>query len=201
MTTPQDLVIVTLDVESSRPVESGDLSLALAGAELVDLLGAGLVTLDGDRLVPDIGQTPGDRMLARAASELVRRRPYESVEDWLWRRGRALSAAYLEAMESDGYITRRYRRLLPGRPGPPEVADSPVRRRATERWASREPVLAVLAATLGIRAEPAEPDPAVTDEPVTAVLAAVGGAVTELNAVRQRREIEQAAFDNIWRGE
>ncbi|MEU5247025.1 GPP34 family phosphoprotein, partial [Streptomyces asoensis] len=34
---------------------------------------------------------------------------------------------------------------------------------------------------------------------VGTVLAAVGDAVTELEAVRQRRSIEDAAFDNIWR--
>ena len=33
------------------------------------------------------------------------------------------------------------------------------------------------------------------------VLATVGDAVMELDAVRQRRDIEQAAFDNVWRGE
>jgi hypothetical protein len=32
------------------------------------------------------------------------------------------------------------------------------------------------------------------------VLAAVHQAVTELAAERQRRSIETAAFDNIWRG-
>lgn len=35
---------------------------------------------------------------------------------------------------------------------------------------------------------------------VEAVLAAVGTAELELAAVRQRRDVEQAAFDNIWRG-
>lgn len=114
MTTPQDLLIVAMDVESSRPVETGDLSLVLAGAELVDLLGEGLVTLDGDFLVPEVGRTPGDRLLAEAAAALVRQLPYESVEDWLWRRGRALSAAYLAELESQGQVTRKHRRLLPG---------------------------------------------------------------------------------------
>lgn len=199
-TTARDLLIVAMDAESSRPVEAGDLSLALAGAELVDLLREGQVTLDGDLLVPGVRRPPGDRLLAEAAALLVRQLPYESVEDWLWRRGRALSSAYLAAMESEGQVTRRHRRLLPGRPGPAELADSPARRRADERWASGEPVLAALAATLGIDAEAAQA-PAVGDEPVVTVLAAVGDAVVELGAVRQRREIEQAAFDNIWRGE
>jgi hypothetical protein len=198
--TPRDLLIVAMDVESSRPVEAGDLSLALAGAELVDLMGEGLVALDGDLLVPGVGRTPGDKLLAEAAAALVRQLPYESAEDWLWRRGRALSGAYLAAMESEGQVTRRHRRLLPGRPGPAELADSPARRRAAERWESGEPVLAALAGTLGIHAE-GEQAPPVGDEPVVAVLAAVGDAVTELDAVRQRREIEQSAFDNVWRGE
>lgn len=211
MTTSQDLLIVAMDVESGRPVESGDLSLALAGAELVDLLDDGLVTLDGDLIVPSEGRTPDDRLLAEAAAALVRQRPYESVEDWLWRRGRALSAAYLAVLEAAGQITRKHRRVLPGRPGPAEVVDSPARHRATERWASGEPVLAILAEALGIRAdsakadsaeaESAKPAPAVTDEALVNVLATVGDAVAELGAVRQRRIIEQAAFDNIWRGE
>lgn len=33
------------------------------------------------------------------------------------------------------------------------------------------------------------------------VLAAVDEAVTELAGVRQRRSIEDAAFDNVWRGQ
>lgn len=200
MTTPKDLLIVAMDVESGRPVESGDLSLALAGAELVDLLDGGLVTLDGDLVVPGTGPAPGDGVLAGAASALVRQQPYEPVEEWLWRRGRDLSAVYLDAMEADGQITRQHRRLLPGRPGPAELADSPARRGAAGRWASGEPVLATLAATLGIPAEPVREIPAVADEAVVTVLAAVGDAVLELDAARQRRDIEQAAFDNIWRG-
>ncbi|UWE10843.1 GPP34 family phosphoprotein [Actinacidiphila bryophytorum] len=199
-TTPRDLLIVAMDVQSNRPVEAGDLSLALAGAELVDLLGEGLVSLDGDLLVPGVGRTPADQLLAEAAAALVRQLPYESVEDWLWRRGKALSGAYLAVMESDGQVSRRRRRLLPGRPGPAELTDTPARRRAAERWESGEPVLAALAATLGIREDAAQTR-AIGDEPVVAVLAAVGDAVTELDAVRQRREIEQAAFDNVWRGE
>ncbi|WUH89215.1 GPP34 family phosphoprotein [Streptomyces sp. NBC_00433] len=201
MTTAQDLLIVAMDVESSRPVESGDLSLALAGAELVDLLDGGLASLDGDLIVPGVGPAPGDRLLAEAGAALVRQLPYESVEDWLWRRGRALSAAYLAAMEAGGQVTRRHRRLLPGRPGPAQLVDSPARRDAAARWAEREPVLALLAASLGIQPESAEPAPAVADEAVVTVLATTGGAVMELDSVRQRRDIEQAAFDNIWRGE
>ncbi|WP_329172093.1 GPP34 family phosphoprotein [Streptomyces sp. NBC_01477] len=204
MTTPQDLLIVAMDVESSRPVESGDLSLALAAAELLDLLDGRLASLDGDRVVPGVGSAPRDPLLAEAASALVRQPPYESVEDWLWRRGRALSTAYLAAMESAGHVTRKHRRLLPGRPGPATLVDSPLRRRATERWTSGEPVLTALAAVLGIHAGThGAPDapPGVADEAVVTVLATAGDAVVELEAARQRRDIEQAAFDNIWRGE
>lgn len=39
-----------------------------------------------------------------------------------------------------------------------------------------------------------------TDDAVTTVLAAVNDAVMELEAVRQRRSIENAAFANLWRG-
>jgi hypothetical protein len=90
MTTAQDLLFVTLDATSESPVESGDLSLALAGAELVDLLGDGTVTLDGELIVPGLAQAPADRLLSDAATALVRQRPFERVEDWLWRRGEGL---------------------------------------------------------------------------------------------------------------
>ena len=39
------------------------------------------------------------------------------------------------------------------------------------------------------------------DDAVTTVFAGVDDAVMELEAVRQRRAIEDAAFDNIWRGQ
>src|SRR3954452_10257163 len=100
MTTPRDLMIVTLDVASSRPVEQGDLSLALAGAELIDLLGAGAVTLDDDRIVPGPETVTDDRLLDEAAAALVRQEPYESAEDWLWRRGNGLSSTYQAALEA-----------------------------------------------------------------------------------------------------
>ncbi|MFE3630330.1 GPP34 family phosphoprotein, partial [Streptomyces goshikiensis] len=38
------------------------------------------------------------------------------------------------------------------------------------------------------------------DDTTATVLAAVNDALMELEAVRQRRAIEDAAFDNIWRG-
>ncbi|MET8680213.1 GPP34 family phosphoprotein, partial [Streptomyces sp. NPDC004647] len=52
MTTPRDLLIVATDMASSRPVERGALSLALAGAEAIDLLDAQAIGLDGDHIVP-----------------------------------------------------------------------------------------------------------------------------------------------------
>jgi hypothetical protein len=68
------------------------------------------------------------------------------------------------------------------------------------RWASDEPVLAALAAVVGIHGGQSTDSPSVTDDAVTTVLAAVHDAVMELEAVRQRRAIENAAFANIWRG-
>jgi len=38
MTTPRHLLMVAMDLESGRSSEQGDLSLALAGAEVIDLL-------------------------------------------------------------------------------------------------------------------------------------------------------------------
>ncbi len=60
-------------------------------------------------------------------------------------------------------------------------------------------MLATLAATVGIRDMPTAELPDEVGEAVATVLAAVDDAVTELTAVRQR-DIEKAAFDNIWRG-
>ncbi|MFF3764085.1 GPP34 family phosphoprotein [Streptomyces sp. NPDC001922] len=201
MTTPRDLSIAAMDEAPRRPVEQGDLSLALAGAEVIDLLGAGAVTLDDDRIVPG-GHRPAlaDRLLDEAAESLVREAPYESVDDWLWRRGRGLHAAYVAALEADGQLTREPRRGLSFRTGRTLPADTPEHRQATERWASDEPVLAALGAAVGIRDEPAEDSLSAADEAVVTVLASVHDALRELEAVRQRRAIEDAAFDNIWRG-
>ncbi|MFG2126752.1 GPP34 family phosphoprotein [Streptomyces sp. NPDC048751] len=200
MTTAQDLMIVSMEVTPVRPVGQGDLSLALAGAELIDLLESGELAIDDDRIVPAPPSAPDDTLLAEAVSSLVRVQPYESVEDWLWRRGRELYAAYAARMEADGLITRPRRRVLAVGSHRTEPADSPARSRATERWMSQEPVLAVLAAAVGLREEPAEGFSTPLTDAVETVLAAVGDAVAELEAVRQRRTIEQAAFDNIWRG-
>ncbi|MFF3333085.1 GPP34 family phosphoprotein [Streptomyces sp. NPDC002888] len=200
MTTAQDLMIVSMDVTPVRPVGQGDLSLALAGAELIDLAESGAVAVDDDRIVPGPPSAPDDHLLEEAASSLVRVHPYESVDDWLWRRGRELSSVYAARMEADGLITRPRRRVIAVGSARTEPADSPARGRATERWVSEEPVLAVLAAAVGLREEPADGFSAPFTDAVETVLAAVGDAVAELEAVRQRRTIEKAAFDNIWRG-
>ncbi|MCK7622326.1 GPP34 family phosphoprotein [Streptomyces sp. RS10V-4] len=204
MTTARDLMITAMDVAPGHAVEQGNLSLALAGAELTDLLAAGAIALDGDRIVPGYRPTTPDPLLDRAAASLVRTAPYESVDDWLWRRGDGLAAAYLAALEAEGLIGRPRHRGRPFRAGHPVLADSPDRRQAADRWAAEEPVLVSLGAALGLggadRAGTAD-SPGVDDDAVDTVLAATHDALTRLAALRQRRAIEQAAFDNIWRGD
>ena len=200
MSTPRDLLIIAMDVDPDRPVESGDLSLALAGAEVVDLLAAEAVALDGELIVPNVQVPLSDGLLDEAASAVVRETPYESVEDWLWRRGRGLSSAYLAALENEGLVARQRGHWIPVRSGKAALVDSPARSRAADRWATGEPVLAQLAAAVGIR-EVSDADSAkVTDEALDTVLATVHDAVTELEAVRQRKSVEDAAYDNVWRG-
>ncbi|MEU6389723.1 GPP34 family phosphoprotein [Streptomyces sp. NPDC046939] len=197
MTTARDLAIVALGGASGRTVEQGELSLALAGAEVLDLVAARAVTVEGDRLVPGAPSLTGDGLLDEAASALVREEPYESAEDWLWRRGRGLSTAYTDELERVGLAVARRGRRSPLPTGRTQLVDSAARRTAEERWEAAEPVLAALGAAAGLRDEPAgEP----TDETLLTVLVAVGTAVQELQAVRQRRAVENAAFDNIWRG-
>ena len=200
MTTPRDLLMVALAMESDRPQEQGDLSLALAGAELIDLLDTQAIRLDGERIVPVRWPVAGDRLLDGAASSLVRQEPYESVGDWLWRRGRGLFSAYLAAFEPEGQITRRRRRWRLFRTGRLMLVDSPAHREAVKRWTSGDAVLAALAAAVGIRGERTADSPSIADDAVATVLAAVNAAVMELGLVRQQRAIEGAAFDNIWRG-
>ncbi|GHG73185.1 GOLPH3/VPS74 family protein [Streptomyces griseocarneus] len=207
MTTPRDLTIIAMDAAPGRDVEQGDLSLALAGAELIDLLAAGTVTLDDDRIVPGTRTTVADPVLEQAAQSLTREAPYEPVGDWLWRRGRDLASAYLAALEAEGQLTRRRSGWMPFRTDRTVPADSLDHRLAEDRLAANEPVLTALATALGIRDEDGKDDqdteqpPDVADEAVETVLAAVNDALMELEAVRQRRAIEKSAFDNVWRGD
>ncbi|MEV4048262.1 GPP34 family phosphoprotein, partial [Streptomyces sp. NPDC049744] len=106
MTTAHDLTFVSLDVPSEYPVERGDLSLALAGAELIDLLEAGTVALDGPVLRTVSPGASGDRLLDAAATQ-AGQEPEESVTDWLWRRGDGLAAQYLAAAGADDGNRRR----------------------------------------------------------------------------------------------
>lgn len=200
MTTPRDLLIIAMDLGSGRPAEPGDLSLALAGAEAIDLLAARAISLDVDRIVPGDEPTLTDPLLNEAAASLVREAPYESVDDWLWRRGRNLSAVYEAALEAEGELVRQRRRGISFRAGQLEVADSPARRQAADRWASEEPVLVNLAEAVKVSGGRTGESPEVADDAVATVLAAVNDALVELAGVRQRRAIENAAFDNIWRG-
>ncbi|WP_225847495.1 GPP34 family phosphoprotein [Streptomyces sp. HPF1205] len=225
MSTARDLALAALGLPPDRSVEQGDLSLALAGAEAVDLLASGALTLDGDRMVPGPPVATGDRLLREAAAALVRAEPYETVEDWLWRRGTDLAAVYADDLDRDGLLGRAPWHGLRARFARSTPADPPVHRRAEEHRAPAEPVLAALMAVLRIEGAPQDPDAgdatdtggsdAGTDsaggtggntdgspggDAVTTVLAAVGDAVARLDAMRLRRGIEIAAFDNMWRG-
>ncbi|MFF0428685.1 GPP34 family phosphoprotein [Streptomyces sp. NPDC004520] len=200
MSTARDLWITVMEIDPGRAVARGTLSLALAGAEVIDLLELGAIRLDGDRLVPAGDPTLEDVLLQQARTALVRDEPYESLDDWLWRRGRALADGYEAVMESDGDLSRTHRRRLPfGGGGEPVLTDSLARRRAQERRQAGDPVLAALVTAVGLVAEPAAESPDPTDD-TTMVLAAVGAAELELEGERQRRSVEEAAFDNVWRG-
>ncbi|MFI5806735.1 GPP34 family phosphoprotein [Streptomyces sp. NPDC051561] len=202
MTTAKDLFITVMDPGAVYSVGQGDLSLALAGAELIDLIGAGAVAVDGDRIVPDGASAPDDRVLAEAAAALARQAPFERIEDWLWRRGQDLAATYQAVLEENGDLTQeRKGRLFFGSPRVAPV-DTPASRRAAERWSEQEPVLVALASSVGVDVdvEGADGEADLGDEALTTVVAVVRDAVMELEAVRQRRSIESAAFANIWRG-
>ncbi|MFE5241328.1 MULTISPECIES: GOLPH3/VPS74 family protein [unclassified Streptomyces] len=200
MTTAKDLFIITLDPRPEHAVGQGDLSLALAGAELIDLIGAGAVTVDGDRIVPGEPRTPDDALLGDAAAGLTRQPPHERIDDWLWRRGEGLSAAYQAGLEKDGELTRKRSGRSPFGPERVEPADTPGRRRAAGRREAGEPVLAALASAVGIDDGRSGEESGLDDEAVATVVAAVHDAVMELEAVRQRRNIENSAFANLWRG-
>jgi hypothetical protein len=200
MTTPRDLLMVAMDMESGRTPEQGDLSLALAGAELIDLLGVQAVRLDGERIVPLDQPATGDRLLDEAASLLVRHEPYESVGEWLWRRGRGLFSSYLAALEAEGQVTPQHLRWRLFRTSRPVLVDSPAHREAAKRWTADDAVLVALAAAVGIQRERTAEAAGIADDAVATVLAVVDDAVMELGLARQRQDIEDAAFDNIWRG-
>ena len=63
MTTARDLAIVALDSAAHKPLEPGDLSLALAAAEEFDLVAAKALVLDSDRILPSARSSTGDRLL------------------------------------------------------------------------------------------------------------------------------------------
>ncbi|WP_329147664.1 GPP34 family phosphoprotein [Streptomyces sp. NBC_01456] len=203
MTTPRDLLIVAMDAAPVRAVERGDLALALAAAEAIDLLEARAIGLDGERIVPGYRPAITDRLLDEAASSVVQQMPYEPVAEWLWRRGRGLADTYLAALEADGQLTRqRHRRWLLLRTDEVVLVDTPARREAAYRWTSGEPVLVALAAAAGISEERPDDAPEVTDDAVTTVITAVEDAIQELAAERQRRDRrrDDAAVDNVRRG-
>ncbi|MBU7600391.1 GPP34 family phosphoprotein [Streptomyces sp. P38-E01] len=177
-TTAKDLFIIAMD--PAHAVGQGDLSLALAGAELIDLLDAGTVEVRDDRVVPASRPEPDDRLLRDAAAEIARQTPHERIEDWLWRRGSELSAAYQSALEEDGELTHRRDGRLPFGPDRMETVDStPAHRRAADRWQEEEPVLVALASALGI-GEQSDEEPTV-DGPTGEEPADVGPAERELS--------------------
>ncbi|MFE2626876.1 GPP34 family phosphoprotein [Streptomyces sp. NPDC059374] len=139
MNTARDLAIVALDLARDQRVEQGELSLALAAAEVFDLLDAGALTLAEDRMAPNAQAPTGDRLLDEAATALVRQEPYESVEDWLWRRGRGLSAAYAEDLEQTGTMSKSRGFRLPLRAARTVPGDPAARQRAEDRWTAPQP--------------------------------------------------------------
>lgn len=82
------------------------------------------------------------------------------------------------------------------------LVDSPARRRAANRWAADEPVLAALATAIGVRDKRTHDSPEVNDPAAGAVLAAVTDALAELADERQRRarKLDDAAVTNYRRG-
>ncbi|MFD6530956.1 GPP34 family phosphoprotein [Streptomyces sp. NPDC060184] len=193
MTTARDLALVVLGMPADR---QRDLSLALAGAEGIDLLERGALRLDGDRMVPGSEPAGEDPLLSRAFTGIRRQRPYETVGEWIRRHGIGLAEAYAGELESTGLLVRPRGRGILARPAPVLPADSPEHRRADERLASGEPVLTALVGVLDTGGIPADVD---TGNAVSTVLAAVAETVTAVEAARLRRYVEDAAFDNIWR--
>ena len=188
MTTSRDLLLTVMDRPEGRGVDRGDLSLALAGAETVDLLAARAVTLDGDRLAAVPGGEAGEELLDQALALLARESAGESVDDWLWRRGKGLPDVYLAALEADGTLVReQVRRWGFLRDGRLVLADSAARRRAGHRWSADDPVFVALAAAVGLREEDTPPDLEPPGGPVGEVLDAVRHAVLELTEERRLR--------------
>ncbi|MFF0478442.1 GPP34 family phosphoprotein [Streptomyces sp. NPDC004284] len=199
MTTARDLALFVLSLPPERAVEQGDLSLALAGAEAVDLLKNGSLALDGDRMAPRSDRGTGDRLLDQALASAVRQQSWQTIQSWLWRRGKDLAETYARDLERTGRLVRpRGQCLWLG-------AVRPLRADPSERGRVRllvpgDPVLVALTGFLGIGDfERDTVGDAGGDPSVATVLAAVGEAVTELEAVRLRRGVEAEAFDNMWR--
>ncbi|MDI2124942.1 GOLPH3/VPS74 family protein [Yinghuangia seranimata] len=195
MSVSRDLMTAALEADRQRPVSQGALSLALAGAELIELLRAEAAVLDGDVILPAGVAPAGDALLNQAATAIVRVAPYERLDDWLWRRGRGLAAAYIGQFEAEGELTVEPGRM-PFLAGEATLPDTDERQHVHELLASDDVVLTTLAAAAGFH------DLVDDDAPGAegTVLGAVTDAANELAAIQQRHDIEQAAFDNVWRG-
>lgn len=143
-----------------------------------------------------------DPLLAQAAAALVGEPPHETVEDWLWRRGRGLPTRYLDVFEAEGQLARERRRRW-GVFGSSRMVlvDSAGRRRAAHRWSADEPVLVALAAAVGTGVLPAE-GPARFGGGVDTVLALLHQAVAELaeERLRRARRRDEARVTTLRRG-
>ncbi|MFF4887740.1 GPP34 family phosphoprotein [Streptomyces nigra] len=199
MTTALGLSALAASPGIDAPPELGDLSLSLAGAELVDLVDLQAVLLNDGRLLPAASPRIQDDLLLEAASTIIRDAPYETVEQWLWRRGRDLAARYRRALEATvsgtpAHSSRRsFRRSRPLPVVPPAVDP------ALGRMTDGRPVVVALAAAARI-VEAADETLGELDPDEAAVVGAVHQAVTRLAAERQRRSIERVGFDDIARG-
>jgi hypothetical protein len=143
-----------------------------------------------------------DPLLAQAAAALMGEPPHETVEDWLWRRGRGLPTRYLDVFEAEGQLARERRRRW-GVFGSSRMVlvDSAGRRRAAHRWSADEPVLVALAAAVGTGVLPAE-GPARFGGGVDTVLAVLHQAVAELaeERLRRARRRDEARVTTLRRG-
>ncbi|MFF0305670.1 GPP34 family phosphoprotein [Streptomyces sp. NPDC004562] len=199
MTTAQGLAVLAATEGTGPRLEPGDLSLALAGAELVDLVGLRAVLLHAGRVLPAASPRIKDAVLFEAASGIVREPPYETVEQWLWRRGRDLAARYwraLQAATADGAPAGSSRHPF-RRPRP--LTAAPAGGRGIDRRRDGPPVLAALAAAARI-AEATDETLAELDPDEAAVVGAVHQAITQLAAERHRRSLGGAGFGTVPRG-